>query len=224
MAKTCSEFITRIKQLVGRSIGTTAALDLDFIILDALNEAQVQIVQKLPCIIDLQVTDTDSIQTVSDEYEYDLDDFEPPIAHITNIWILNGTSSPCKLMYIPRDDFDERWPDISLIGSGLPKYYTRRGRVIQFNCPISAEYSEKQIRIDYCKWPADFDATNVDDESELPNADYGLLLFAWSETLRVLAKGNVALVQIADEKLMLFGQWFNNYKSYHSLQIEESVE
>ena len=223
MAKTCVELIARVKQLVGRSTNLNSTLDLDTIILDALNEAQIQIVRKLSHILELQVKDVTSLVTVLDQYEYDLSDIDIPVAHLSQVWILDGESSQ-RLTYINKDTFDKRWPDVSVIASGLPKYYTRRGNTIEFNCPVSSDYAAKAIRVDYCKWAAEFESITADEESELINADYGLILFAWSEALRVLAKGNTAILRVADEKLLMFSEWFNTYKSYYSMQIEELAE
>lgn len=223
MAKTCAELITRVRQLVGRTTNLNTTLDLDDIILEALNEAQRQIVRKMPHIIELQVKDTTTLNTVTGQYSYSLSGFTYPIAHISNIWILDGTSSQ-RLHYLDKNDFDVRWPDVSAVSSGLPKYYTRRGNAIEFNCPISSAYNGKDIRVDYCKWAADFEDTSSSATSEIEKADYGLILFAWAEALRVIAKGNAAMVAIAEERFKTFVQWFNNFKSYHNMQIEELVE
>jgi len=221
MAKTCTQLITRVKQLIGRA-GTfsSSTLDLDNIILDALNEAQITIVRKVPNILELQVKDTTTLDAVTDQYEYDLSGFDPAIAHLMTVWILNGTESK-RLRYKHKDDFDELYPDVSAIASAMPDYYTRRGNKIEFNCPVSSEYNGYDIRIDYCKWAAEFASAASTETSELSQADHGLILFAWSESLRVLAKGNTGLVAIADEKKLLFNDWLDEYSDYYDLQTEE---
>lgn len=220
MAKTCTELITRVKQLIGRPGTANSNLSIDEIVLDALNEAQVEIVRKIPNVLDLQVKDTTTLDTVTDQYEYSLTGFDPAIAHLMTVWILDGTSS-VRLIYKHKDNFDKLWPVVSSVTSGLPSYYTRRGSKIEFNCPVSSEYNGKDIRVDYCKWAADFDSTSSTETSDLIKADKGLILYSWSEALRVLARGNSMMLAIADEKRMLFNEWLDNYSDYHDMQTEE---
>jgi len=221
MAKTCAQLISRVKQLIGRACTfSSSTLDLDNIILDALNEAQITIARKVPNILELQVKDTTTLDATTDQYEYDLSGFDPVIAHLMTVWILNGTESK-RLRYKHKDDFDKLYPDVSAIASAMPDYYTRRGNKIEFNCPVSSEYNGYAIRIDYCKWAAEFASAASTETSELSQADQGLILFAWSESLRVLAKGNAGLTSVADEKILLFNEWLDEYSDYHDLQTEE---
>lgn len=220
MAKTCAQFITRIKQLVGRSINLNSTLDLDNIILDALNEAQLYITRKLPHILELQTKDITTLKCITDHYEYAV---PAAVAHLSDVWILDGSSS-VQLTYVHKNEFDAQWPDVPSVGSGLPSCYTRRGSNIEFNCPISSDYNDKVIRFDYCKWPIAFTSSTSTQTSSLINADYGLILFAWSEALRVLAKCNQTILKTADEKLLWFSQWLDNYSDYHDKQTEELTE
>lgn len=224
MAKTCAQLIARVKQLIGRA-GTfsSTTLDIDNIILDALNEAQIHIVRKTPNILDLQVKDITTLDALTNQYEYNIGSFTIPIAHLMNVWILDGTSSR-RLRYRYKDDFDKLYPDVSAIAVGMPDCYTRRGNKIEFNCPVSSDYNGYAIRVDYAKWAAEFASTVSTAVSQLTQADQGLILFAWSEALRVLAKGNAALVNIADEKRLLFNQWLDEYSDYHDLATEELTE
>jgi hypothetical protein len=223
MAKTCTQLISRVKQLIGRSGNVNSTLSIDEIILDALNEAQVFIVRRIPNIMELQVKDTATLDTVTDQYEYDLSDFDPKIAHLMNVWIMDGTSSR-RLRYKHKDDFDKFYPDVSAIAAAMPAYYTRRGNKIEFDCPVSSDYNGKDIRIDYCKWAAEFTSVDSTEPSELAQADQGLILFAWNEALRVLAKGNTSLLAVANEKKMLFNEWLDEYADYHDMQTEDLTE
>lgn len=221
MAKTGSQLISRVKQLIGRSGNfSSTTLDLDNIILDSLNDAQVHIVRKAPHLIDLQVKDITTLAAVTDEYEYGLSTFDPAIAHLSQVWILNGTDSK-RLRYKHKDEFDRKYPDVSDIASAMPDYYTRRGNKIEFNCPVSSSYNGYAIRVDYCKWAAEFADTSSAETSDLINADRGLILFAWGDALRVLAKGNTNILRIADEKIILFNAWLDDYADYHDMQTEE---
>lgn len=223
MAKTCTQLIARVKQLIGRSGNVNDTLDIDNIILDALNEAQINIVRKIPNIMELQVKDTTTLDAITNQYEYNLSGFTIAIAHLMSVWIMDGTSSR-RLKYKSKDDFDRLYPDVSAIGAGMPDCYTRRGNKIEFNCPVSVDYNGYAIRVDYCKWATDFASTTSTSASVLSQADQGLILFAWSEALRVLAKGNASLVAIAQEKKMLFNEWLDEYSDYHDLQTEDLTE
>jgi len=223
MAQTCEQIISRIKQLIGRSVNLNTTLDIDNILLDALNEAQRYIVRKLPHITNLQVRDTATLKTVTDQYSYSIASIVSLIAHIRGICIMNGSSSKYVRCLHP-EDFDKQWPDVSSVGSGLPKYYTLRSDSIEFNCPISSTYSDKIIRIDYCRWPTEFSSITSTQMSDLNNADYGLILFAWADVLRVLAKGNGELMAISTLKMQMFQEWLNTYKSYYDSLYEELVE
>lgn len=223
MAKTCAQLITRVRQLIGRSGNVNDTLSIDDIILDALNEAQINIVRKIPNIMELQVKDTTTLDAVTDQYEYDLADFDPAIAHLSNVWIMDGTSS-VRLRYREKDEFDRRWPDVSAESASMPQYYTRRGNKIEFDCPVVSDYNGYAIRVDYCKWAADFASAASTATSELIQADQGLILFAWSESLRVLAKGNTSLIAVANEKKMLFNEWLDEYSDYHDLATEDLTE
>jgi len=224
MAKTCVQLISRVKQLIGRTGAVNVnTLDIDNIILDALNDAQVQIVRQLPHISDLQVKDTTTLDTVQDQYEYSLSGFSPAIAHLQNIWILNGTSSR-RIKYLHKDTFDRQWPDVSAVAASWPDYYTRRGNTIEFNCPISSDCAGLDVRVDYCKWAAPFTDTASTQTSELVNADRGLILYAWSDTLRVIARGNQGVLAAANEKRAWFDEWLDEYADYHDMLTEDLKE
>jgi len=220
MAKTCAELITRIKQLVGRSTNVNSGIDIDNIILDGLNEAQIYIVRNCPHILELQIKDTTTLDTVLDQYSYNLSGFTIPIAHICNVWIMDGSSS-IRLKYMEKEHFDRKYPDISDIASGCPYIYTRRANTIEFNCPVDSSYAAKDIRVDYTRWAAPFTLAGTTAVSTLINADRGLEFFAWADTLRILAKGNVSLLRVADEKKLWFDEWLDDYSDYYEKQIEE---
>ena len=223
MAKTCTELITRIKELVGRNGNVSSSISLDDIILDALNNAQLHIVRKVPNILELQVKDTGTLACVTDQYEYSLAGFDPAIAHLSEVWIMDGTDSR-RLRYRHKADFDRKYPDVSEIASGMPGWYTRRGNKIEFNCPVASNYSTYPIRVDYCKWAAEFASTTSTEVSRIQQSDKGLILFAWAETLNAIAKGNTTLIGIATQKKLLFDEWMEEFADYHDMQLEEIVE
>jgi hypothetical protein len=215
--KTCAVLIARIKQLVGRNI-TSPNLSLDEIILDALNDAQVRIVRDVPNIMELQVKNT-TLSTILNTYSYSFAAFNPPVAHLQNVWILNGLQSQL-IRFKDREDFDLKTPDVSAQNAGFPAKWTRRGNAIEFSCPISAEYVGLSIRADYCKWATPFPSTISTATSELVNSDEGLIYFGWAKAIEVIHKDNPNLYR---EKLAMFESWLEDYSEYHDLSSQEET-
>jgi hypothetical protein len=221
MSKTCAELITRVKQLIGRTGTDSANLDLTGIIIDAFNDAQIRIVKDCPHIPELQVKDKTTLTLTTDEYEYDISDFDPPIAHLkTRLWII-GVDVQYKAVFVPLNKFDEAYPDVESIAAGLPNRFTVRGATLEFNCPVSSDYNALPVRLDYTKWATPFDEAEDDAECDIVNADRGLIWFGWSEALRVIAKSDASLLQAANEKLELFENWLTHFADYHDMQAEE---
>lgn len=218
MAKSISEIITEIKGLVGRSRSVGTDIDLDTILLNAINYVQDLIVKKCPCILELQVKDTTTLDTVEDQYEYSIASLD--IAHLQDVWILDGTSTH-KLTFIDLELFDDRFPDVDSESVGLPDYYTRRGSNIEFNCPIDSEYASKDIRLNYCKKPAAFTSSISDATCDINDIDTGLILYGWYKALTVVSKNNPNL---ALAKRVEFNEWLDEYIDYVDMQTENLLE
>ena len=117
---TGAELIDRVLYLVGRK-DTTATLPLNAIILDALNEAQRRIANRVPNMLDLTVVDTTTFDATTDQYEYDLTTLDPALNHLQRVFVLNGLSSD-ECHFRGRDWFDRLFPDVSAVTAGPPSH------------------------------------------------------------------------------------------------------
>jgi hypothetical protein len=214
---TCAQLIDKIKHIAGRGATTTSGLDIDTVLLDALNEAQRKIVKRCPNLEELQVKDITTLDALTGIYSYSIAAFNPEIMFIHDVWILNGTSS-FHLEYMEKDDFDLKYPDPSSITAGTPERWTRRGNTIEFNCPVSATYNGLAIRVDYTKKVTPFPTTTSTNKSDIADADDGLMMFAWSKLLRIIARDNPMLAQ---EKLVQFNEWLDEFEDQHDIEYEE---
>lgn len=220
--KTCVQMIARVKQLVGRAVAGNT-ISIDQIILDALNDAQVAITRRCPHIMSLQTTNTTTILTVLSQYAYSIASVSPAIAHLMDVWILYGLET-VQVTFLDMVTFDKRYPVVASESAACPDYYTQRGTQIEFNCPISSDYAGRYLRLNYCKWPTSFLSTTSTARSDLLKASQGLILYAWSETLRAIAKNNATMLQAATEKRQWFEDWLDGYSQYHDLQVELPME
>lgn len=221
MGLTCSQMIDRVLERVGRK-HTTSTLQLDEVILDALNEAQRKIVRRCPHVMELQVKNVEYLKTISGQYEYDVSDIDPPIAHLQAVWILNGLESE-GVPFKRKRAFDSLYPDVSAVSDGFPSYYTQRGDTLVFSCPISSNYANLVIRLDYCQWATPFESVESEEESDINNADTGLTYFGEAEALRAIGGGNSQVLAIADHKEQQFERWLTELQSYHDLQTEQTT-
>jgi hypothetical protein len=213
---TCAQMILKVRELVGRKLTTTSGLDIDTVILDALNEAQRKIVKRCPDLEELQVSDT-SLTARTATYTYSLTRFDPAILSISDVWILNGTSS-FHVEYKEKSAFDLRYPDPSAISNGTPRFWTRRADVIDFNCPLDASYNGLLIRVDYTQKPTPFATITDTNYSDIFECEDGLIMFAWSKLLRIIAREKPMLAQ---EKLVQFNEWLDEFEDQHDMEYEE---
>jgi hypothetical protein len=211
--------IDRILYLVGRKT-TTSALPLNEIILDALNEAQVKIVRRCPQILEMQISDITSHNATTSQYRYSIALFNPGVAHLQRIWVLNGTSTQ-EVIFMEKDRFDRNYPAISSIDAGFPDYYTLRGQNVDFSCPFASDYNALDLRFDYCKWATPFASVSSTATSSILTADRGLMLWAESVAWDAIGIGNSILRQLAKVREADFKSWLNEFSNYHEMQTEE---
>jgi hypothetical protein len=213
---TCAQMILKVREFVGRKLTTTSGLDVDAVILDALNEAQRKIVKRCPDLSELQVKDT-SLTARTNDYSYDLSRFDPAIQFIQDVWILNGTSS-IHVEYKEQSAFDIRYPVPSANAAGTPRHWTRRGDTIEFNCPLAAAYDGLLIRVDHTAKPTPFALASSTSYSDIRDCEDGLMMFAWSKLLRIIARDKPMLAQ---EKLVQFNEWLDEFEDQHDMENEE---
>ncbi len=211
---TGAELIDQVKQIVGRKLATTSGLDLDTEILKALNEAQRRIARRCPYLTELQVKDTTTLDALTGTYSYSIATLAASILFIHDVWILNGTRS-LHLEYRDKDDFDLEYPDPAAVTAGTPKYWTRRGSAIEFNCPVSSTYNGLAIRLDYTKTPTPFASTTSTAKSDLTDADDGLVQFALYRVRKIIDKSAAA------GELTLFNEWLDEFEEVHDMESEE---
>lgn len=217
MAKTGVALITRVKQMIGRSLTTTSGLDIDNVVLDALNEAQRRIARRCPQLKELQIKDITTLDALTGVYSYSFAGFTIPILFFHDVWILNGTSS-FHIEHKDTDDFDLDYPDPSAVIAGTPEYWTQRGSAIEFNCPVSSSYNGMAIRVNYTRKPVDFASISSTATSTIEDCDDGLIQFCLYRIKKVIDKNNPAL---AAAELTLFNEWLDEFEEQHDMEYEE---
>lgn len=199
----------------------TVLITEDFV-LDALNEAQVYIVRKTPRLIDLDKSDTTTYQISTDDASIDISKLDP--AHIGGIWILNGASTrQAGLEYVPLPDFRKKYIPIANQSSSEPIKYTRQSNTIFFNCPVSSDYNELYLHIDYTAFATALE-NGDSSSSELSNSDKGLILFALAEVYDEIALAQPRFESKALKTRVLFNNWLEEYQNYNEMQLEELYE
>ena len=221
MAKTCAELISTIRARAGRS-RDTQLITASFV-LDALNEAQLEIVRRTPGLLALDASSTTDLQLATNDTEKDLSSLNP--AHIQKIWILNGDDTRRGgLGYRPKGEFFADYIPVSEESAAGPTEYTRQGTKIVFNCPVGSDYNELYLRIDYTKWATAFPSVTSDATSDITDADKGLILFALAEVYDEIALTNPKLEAKALKTRALFEKWLDGFQDYNQVQIEELHE
>jgi hypothetical protein len=211
--------ISNIKDRCGRPSDTS--LITRVFVLAALNEAQLQMVRRSPGLIDLHDSNASTFTVSTNDENKDITTLDP--AHIHGIWILNGSSTRKKgLKYMIPKKFWEKYIPIDQEGAGEPWIYTRRGKTIYFNCPVSSDYNGLALRIDYTKWATAL--TDGGTASIITNSDEGLQFFAQYRCFDEMALAVPRLETKALKCLTKFEKWLREYQSYNTMQMEELYE
>lgn len=208
--------ITNVKARAGRPNDTS--LITRAFVLAALNEAQLQIVRRSPGLIDLVTIDTTTFQIATNDTTVDISTLNP--AHIDKIWILNGAETRRKgLEFIRKDEFFRQNILIAQQSATEPWKYTRFGKTLYFNRPVSSDYNGLYLRMDYTKW-----ATALTDgagTSDLSDSDKGLMRFAQAECYDEMALSVPKLETKALKVRAFFEKWLGEYQDYNLMQNEE---
>jgi len=216
--KTCAELITTVRARAGRS--NDSVLITTSFVLDALNEAQLHIVRKSPGLEDLNTIDETTFTISTDDTEVDISTLDP--AHIGKIWILNGEDTrQAGLKYVDKEKFFEDYIPISEQSESEPWKYTRYGRKIYFNCPVSSDYDSLNLRIDYTAWATPFPDVESTAQSELSNSDKGLILFALTEVYDTIALSVPGVQNKATKTRLMFEEWLSEYQDYNCVCLEK---
>lgn len=208
--------ITEVKARAGRPNDTV--LITRAFVLAALNEAQLQIVRRSPGLIDLVTIDKTTFTIATNDIEVDISSLAP--AHIDKIWILNGTETRRKgLEFVPKDEFFRQNIIIAQQSPAEPWKYTRFGKILYFNRPVSSDYNGLKLRMDYTKW-----ATTLTDgagTSVLSDSDEGLRFFAQARCYDEMALSVPRLETKALKVRSFFEKWLGEYQNYNDIQNEE---
>lgn len=211
-----SDLITTVKARAGRPNDTS--LITRAFVLAALNEAQLQIVRRSPGLIDLVTIDTTTFQISTDDTEVDISSLDP--AHIDKVWILNGAETRRPgLEFMRKDEFFRQNILIAQQSPTEPWKYTRYGKALYFNRPVSSDYNGLYLRMDYTKW-----ATALTDgagKSILSNSDEGLIFFAQARCYDEMALSVPRLETKALKVRAFFEKWLGEYQDYNLMQNEE---
>lgn len=141
-------------------------------------------------------------------------------AHIGGIWILNGGATRQQgLKYRKLDWFRRHYLPITQQGASEPTEYMRQGSDINFNIPVGSDFDGLNLLIDYTKWATDL--LNGSVASELLRSNKGLILFALAECYDALALSMPQFESKALKTRVLFDRWFEKYKDYNDMLIEE---
>lgn len=212
--------IDTVRARAGRTSDTV--LITEAFVLDALNEGQIQIVQRTPRLIDLDKSSTTDYQISTDDTSINIATLNP--AHIGGIWILNGADTrQAGLKYRPLPEFRKKYIPIANQSSGEPTEFTRQGNTIYFNCPVASDYNELYLHIDYTAWANDL-ANNATSTSELSNSDEGLIYFALSRVYDEIALAQPQFENKALKTRALFENWLSEYQNYQEMCLEELYE
>ena len=216
--KTCADLIDAIRLRAGRQ--NDNSLITEAFVLEALNDGQIDIARKCPGLIGLDERDETSITVATDDTTVDISTLDP--AHISRIWILNGTSTRrAGLKYVEPNRFFEKYIRVADISASEPTIYTRRGSTLYFNCPVASDYDGLYLRIDYTKWPDPFASVNSTARSDLARSNRGLIFFAEATVFDEMALSNPKVETKALKKWAAYKDWLSDYQDYNDVQTEE---
>lgn len=131
---------------------------------------------------------------------------------IMTFWLLSSTGESGKIRWRGEKWYHERfqYPDYSDRGTGTPKYFTKIGDYLYFNCKADQAYT---IRTWYQKFHQDFTTLaaggTVDDETHLfkPNILGMMTIASWVLTqMKQLLPLPQEAVQMADQYAFFLGQ------------------
>lgn len=183
--------VDEVQDLVGRPDGDSVLI-VDARVNRWLNEAQDYIVEKCPGILDTETEDT-SLTCVSDQIDYSMGSFDPTACHPNEVWYWNGDESK-RLTFMPRDDFDDDYPDptSSDFSPAKPKAWTQIGRhTLRIAPRPSSDYAGDTLRVVYTGYPNDITGS---DTSALTNADQGLVYYATSMAWKAIGRNTEAML------------------------------
>lgn len=213
--------ISNVRARVARS-NDSALITAQFV-LDALNEAQQEVVKRTPRQIDMDKTDTTTFTITTDDEGFSISSFDH--LHIGGIWILNGASTRQRgLDYKPLTKFRELYIPVSSRGSGEPTVYTRQGSEILFNMPVASDFNGLALQIDYTDKPADFASIVSTATSELSDSNNVLTFYAIATCFDAMAVAVPRFISNALKAWVDYNKWLARYIDDNEMKLEDLYE
>ncbi len=127
---TAGEIIADVRGQVGRVSDVSLATDSR--IFKLIGDFQRDIIARYPLLPDCSVTDTDSLATVADQSEYELNLTAYPVGVVITLRYMEPNGTKRKLLRYPGGavQMDEDIPCIADRGSGEPVYYARKNNTL----------------------------------------------------------------------------------------------
>ena len=211
---TCEALVDEIQALTGRTGDTV-------LITDArctrwLNEAQEKIVDEIPGLQSREIQDATSLYCVSDEASYSFASFCAGyrVAHPLDLWYNNGSDSH-QMNYMPEDEFDEFYPDITSadFSPQKPINWTVKGTNIVVGPRPDSDYAVNAagdltgvFKFTYTAYAEDFNTTDAT-YSDITRSGKGLILYSVAEAWGAIGSEEKRIIWEAR-----FNDWVEEYK------------
>lgn len=217
--KTGANLIIAVRQQAGRTNDTV--LITETFVLEALNEAQLKIVRETPRLVALDASDTTTYAIATNDTSINIATLNP--AHIGGIWVLDGDSTRQEgVQYMELGKFRRKYIPVASQDTNEWIRWARQGNTLLFNAPLSSDYNGLYLHIDYTAWATDL--LNGAVASEIPDSNKGLILFALGECYDAMALSMPQFETKALKTRVLFNNWFDEYKDYQLMLIEELAD
>lgn len=201
MALTYANLITEVQMELGKSGDTalcTSARALRFI-----NKAVRDIIMEWPGLRDVTLLDKTTWKCVADQYEYQLSDFaDHPICHLIRLRYISLTNTDygrISPFVGGPDEWDNIYPYIPDLNTGIPKEYVRRGNTVEF-CPMpGTDEADAALWMEHDYLPREVTDTASTDTLPLTNFDEEVIQTAKAYGIRLLSLNNSSLTIQARE-------------------------
>jgi hypothetical protein len=209
--------ISNVRARAGRT--NDSSLITPQFVLDALNKAQTEIVNRVPRQIDLDKTDDSTYAISTGDTGFDITTLNP--MHIGHIWILNGGDTRRKgLQYMPLLQFRKNFIPVSEQSPDEPWIFSRQGNEILFNVPVSPAFDGLSLKIDYTKKPTDFPNITSTATSVLSDSNEILTFFALATCFDAMASSVPRFTTNALKAWADYEKWLLRYRDDNDMKLE----
>ena len=209
--------IANVRARAGRS-NDTSLITAQFV-LDALNKAQTEIVNRTPRQVDMDKTDETTYTISTSDESIDISTLNA--LHVGYIWILNGGDTRRKgLQYMPLPQFRSNFVPVSQQSSDEPWIFSRQGDNILFNVPVSSGYNGLNLKIDYTATPTEFASVASTAVSELRDSNEVLTFFALATCFDAMAVSVPRFTTNALKAWADYEKWLLRYRDDNDMKLE----